>query len=148
MGKGTYVLVLALDEAKTLRVGALGVFDFAPGIYAYVGSAFGPGGLDARLKRHRRSDADKRLHWHIDYLRQHTRLLETRQTPGATRLECVWARALAEAPGATIPAPGFGASDCTCAAHLFHFTTYDALHAALGSIVGMAGLFVNRQPTT
>ncbi len=41
----------------------------------------------------------------------------------ATPLECRWSQALAELPGACVPLPGFGASDCRlgCPAHLVVF---------------------------
>jgi len=65
---GTYVLVLRLSRATTLRVGRLGEFDFPCGLYLYVDSAQGTGGLRARLTRHWR--AHKPLHWHVDYLRE------------------------------------------------------------------------------
>jgi Uri superfamily endonuclease len=35
-----------------------------------------------------------------------------------TRHEHQWAAALLAAPDTTVPVPRFGASDCTCAAHL------------------------------
>jgi len=47
-------------------VGSLGTFVFVPGLYLYVGSARGPGGLRARIRRHLRRYKPKR--WHIDYL--------------------------------------------------------------------------------
>jgi Uri superfamily endonuclease len=51
---------------KRLSVGRLGEFDLVPGFYAYVGSAFGLGGLRARIGHHPESTAEP--HWHIDYL--------------------------------------------------------------------------------
>ena len=42
--KGTYILIMGLGTMKRLEIGRLGTFDFIPGYYAYVGSAFGPGG--------------------------------------------------------------------------------------------------------
>ena len=51
-GKGTYALVLALDEAATLAVGKLGLFSFPPGYYLYIGSAHrGLGSTYERLGR-------------------------------------------------------------------------------------------------
>ena len=38
---------------------------------------------------------------------------------GRRRMECAWARRIARLPGAHAVAPGFGASDCGCEAHLF-----------------------------
>jgi Uri superfamily endonuclease len=116
---GTYVLLLNLSRSKTIQVGRLGRFRFPAGWYAYVGSAHGPGGLAARLRRHLR--ASKPLHWHVDYLRAYARPIETWYTAGNCACECTWAQGLAALPGAHIPAPRFGASDCRCAAHLVHF---------------------------
>ena len=42
---GTYVLLLHLPDNEQLTIGKLGTFDFPAGWYAYVGSAFGPGGV-------------------------------------------------------------------------------------------------------
>jgi Uri superfamily endonuclease len=51
---GTYALLLKLDKQERITIGKLGTFDFPAGYYLYVGSALGPGGLRARLARHRR----------------------------------------------------------------------------------------------
>jgi Uri superfamily endonuclease len=53
-------------------MGSLGRLQLRPGYYVYVGSAFGPGGLRARIEHHARPAV--RPHWHIDYLRRYTRL--------------------------------------------------------------------------
>ncbi len=45
---------------KRFEMGRLGRFDIIPGYYAYVGSAFGSGGLPARLGHHLKSTADLR----------------------------------------------------------------------------------------
>jgi len=64
---GTYALILHLSKKlERIEIGKLGRFAFDAGFYVYVGSAFGPGGLKARLQRHLRTD--KPLHWHIDLL--------------------------------------------------------------------------------
>ena len=59
---------------KRLEIGRLGTYDLIPGFYAYVGSAFGPGGLRARLRHHLESVAEP--HWHIDYLLAHAEPVE------------------------------------------------------------------------
>ncbi|HIQ09546.1 MAG TPA: DUF123 domain-containing protein, partial [Anaerolineaceae bacterium] len=51
---GAYALALRLERPVGLRVGALGVWDFPEGVYVYLGSARGPGGIRARLGRHLR----------------------------------------------------------------------------------------------
>jgi Uri superfamily endonuclease len=117
--KGTYLLLAQLEAPAQFPVGKLGIYAFAHGWYAYVGSALGAGGLEARLARHARSS--KRLHWHIDYLLQHASLDRIWTAAYAGRLECSWATALRGLTGAQIPVPGFGASDCDCISHLtFH----------------------------
>ena len=89
---GTYLLLARLDSAHELVIGRLGSFALPAGWYAYAGSALGPGGLAARLARHRH--ADKRLHWHIDYLLASAVLKASWQITSSIRLECAWARAL------------------------------------------------------
>ena len=119
LGPGTYVLVMRLHETTTIDVGRLGALAFEPGWYLYVGSALG--GLEARLARHLR--AEKRLHWHIDYFLRHARIELIWYREGRERLECGWARTLAQTPGVQPVAPGFGASDCACRTHLFYSAT-------------------------
>lgn len=118
--RGTYALLLHMDAPQRVVVGALGALTFPRGWYLYLGSARGPGGLAARLARHRRR-GDKRFHWHIDYLRAVATLVEIWTDTGAARRECDWAAAAAALPDASIVVPRFGASDCRCPAHLFHY---------------------------
>jgi Uri superfamily endonuclease len=114
--KGTYILILRLSKPAHLTIGKLGVFDFPAGYYAYVGSAFGSGGLQGRLKHH--LAPAKKPHWHIDYLRQAGTVCEVWYIASGTHHEHQWADALHSLPDASIPAPRFGASDCKCEAHL------------------------------
>ena len=120
-GAGTYVLALRLGSDRSICVGRLGEIDFPAGWYLYTGSALGPGGLRARVARHqRRLKSGKRAHWHIDYLREYTAWGGAWGRSSSQRLECAWASALRCLPQAQIVAPGFGASDCQCPAHLVH----------------------------
>jgi Uri superfamily endonuclease len=97
----------------------------AAGYYLYVGSAFGPGGLAARLTHHQSTRSPrKRPHWHIDYLRPYTHLCEIWTLAGAPRMETTWCLALMNIPGLVAPVPGFGASDSTLPAHLFYMPVY------------------------
>ncbi len=123
--KGAYVLVLHLERGEEITVGKLGTFAFPAGYYLYVGSALGPGGLEARLARHRRC-CDKKLHWHIDYLLEHAQLVEVWSAAATDRLECLWAQAARQLPGSEIPAPGFGSSDCRCPSHLIYLASKPA----------------------
>jgi Uri superfamily endonuclease len=124
--RGTYALLLHLEAFQTVVVGARGALDFPSGWYLYLGSARGPGGLAARLARHRRLTR-KRLHWHIDYVRAVTRLVQVWTSASESRQECAWATAAAALPGASVIAHGLGASDCNCPSHLFHFSQRPAL---------------------
>jgi len=115
---GSYVVVLETGKARRIRIGALGRLALEPGFYAYVGSAFGPGGLAARLGHHLRRGRSP--HWHIDYLRRHAAVCEIWLAEGA-RAEHAWAGALTRVPSAEMPCLGFGATDCRCPTHLFRF---------------------------
>lgn len=118
---GTYVLALWLGTGQAISIGRLGELEFPAGWYLYAGSALGPGGLQARLARHRRClGNDKRVHWHLDYLRQHSTWGGAWSHSSPKRLECSWATELRALPRAHMVAPGFGASDCRCSAHLVH----------------------------
>ncbi len=64
------------------------------GYYIYVGSAFGPGGVNARVSRHFRNT--KKLHWHIDYLRTFLRPLTVLYSHDPRRLEHQWAKLLSD----------------------------------------------------
>ena len=114
---GTYLLVLRSVAPVSLRVGRLGEMFVDPGTYLYVGSAFGPGGLRARVGRH--FTGQGALHWHIDALRRVTKPVEAWCAPGQV-CEHAWAQSLAAAAECRIPLARFGASDCRCPAHLFY----------------------------
>ena len=115
---GTYALVLHSDCTTTITVGRCGRLRLQQGCYIYVGSAFGPGGVEARVRHHRGISA--RPHWHIDYLRPELRLVEVWFTHDPEHREHQWAAIFAAWRGTTVPLPGFGASDCRCPSHLFH----------------------------
>ena len=114
---GSYLLVLRLPAPERLPIGALGDQDFAPGTYLYCGSALGPGGVRARVRRH--LEGARPLHWHIDYLLRRARVQAVWVRTGTRRLECEWAAALSRNDAFTCPAPRFGASDCRCRSHLW-----------------------------
>jgi len=118
---GVYLLHLGLPLQQILRVGKLGEYCYQPGEYLYVGSALGPGGLKARLGRHLLGNG--RRHWHIDWLRPFTSVNGYFYLETTEHLECAWSQFLIQNLEASIPAPGFGASDCRskgnyCTAHL------------------------------
>jgi Uri superfamily endonuclease len=116
---GTYTLVLHSSGHKPVNIGRLGTLVLQPGFYVYVGSAFGPGGLKARITHH--CKRARRPHWHIDYLRPALKLCEIWFTYDRTRREHQWAQIHAQTRGAQLPLPGFGSADCRCPTHLFFY---------------------------
>ncbi len=65
-GRGIYILILKNTCEEWVKPGSLPYTLFQQGIYAYVGSAKGPGGLARRINRHLKRH--KKIKWHIDYL--------------------------------------------------------------------------------
>ena len=137
---GTYVLFLELAAAERIEVGALGSFEFTAGTYAYVGSAFGPGGL-SRVDRHRELAAGERdvRHWHVDYLagRPETTLRAVLLFPRADA-QCAIARTLRgdyrRAPDDG-PVSGFGSSDCPCDSHLARVPDVRTARSAVAGVL-------------
>ena len=121
-GPGVYLLVMTLAQERELAIGRRRKARFPQGVYLYVGSAHGPGGLQARLRRHCRPE--KLLHWHVDYLRCHAELGAIWALPTGRRVECEWAAAAMQLPGASVPMARFGASDCRCETHLVHLAVW------------------------
>lgn len=125
--KGTYTIVLELDDSKKIEVGALGEMDFEKGFYAYTGSALGPGGLK-RVDRHVRvskGENDTRR-WHIDYLSgdASTRILTA--VKSYDEVECDVVNRI---QGYRMR--NFGASDCGCDSHLVYSESYDSLMSSI-----------------
>lgn len=100
-----------------LDIGALGPWRLPQGLYVYVGSAWGSGGLRARVQRHLRGSSNPR--WHVDYLRAVTTPVAVWLAPH-NREECSWAQYLLALPQAEVIVPRFGASDCKCESHLVY----------------------------
>ena len=118
--KGTYVLIAFVPRMKRLEIGRLGTFDLIPGFYAYVGSAFGPGGLRARLQHHLESVAQP--HWHIDYLLAYAEPVEVWYALSERKLEQGLAEVLERSSAFRMPIPRFGSSDYrrSRTSHLFY----------------------------
>jgi Uri superfamily endonuclease len=115
--KGTYILILKADTTKHIQVGRLGKMALRPGFYLYVGSAFGAGGLKARLDHHLKRVT--KAHWHIDYLRRYAQVIEVWYTTDAIRREDQWVAHMTMLPKISVAYAGFGASDSKAASHLF-----------------------------
>ena len=107
---GVYLLVLEVKqdiEVYTRRK----KFYVPRGVYVYVGSAKGSGGLYARVKRHLSNV--KRLFWHIDYLLENNNVAVKRVfykviEDNGKDYESLLARCLVEK---LKPIPNFGCSD-------------------------------------
>jgi len=112
---GTYILLLELASPATVTIGRLGQISFVEGVYAYVGSALGPGGLAARIGRYTREPKNK--HWHIDYLLEHGKVLDALTRTGRRRRECAWSEWIGTRSLHRVS--GFGSSDCRCDSHLY-----------------------------
>lgn len=107
----TYQLLIEVAEPVRIGVGRLGTFDFPAGLYVYTGSALR--NFEARVRRH--LSPTKKMHWHIDYLLAAPGV-RVRDVLRYGAAECVVNQKVA----ATMPVPGFGASDCraACGSHL------------------------------
>ncbi|MCH7643083.1 MAG: GIY-YIG nuclease family protein [Chloroflexi bacterium] len=123
---GGYALVFRLESAIRVRPGALGVIELPAGHYLYMGSALS--GLAPRLARHLRRR--KKRHWHIDALTSALRPEQVWWAAVDDRLECEWTEAALADLEATVPARGFGSSDCRCRSHLVRLGSAAALERA------------------
>jgi Uri superfamily endonuclease len=133
---GAYLLVIDLDRPLRLGAARLGGAVLAPGRYLYCGSAYGPGGLGARVGRHLRPGKVPR--WHVDQLSEAGRVTAVGLEPGGR--ECDLLARLAGLPGVRVPVAGFGSSDCRrCPAHLLRVPKKAPL-AALAEAVGLKAL--------
>ena len=111
--RGSYFLVIRLDEKKTVRTRAK-TFELSPGYYVYVGSAMNS--LEKRVARHFRRE--KRLHWHIDYLLKEAKLLRAYLIPSEVKLEEELSK---EVSRFGEPVEGFGAGDVKVSTNLYRF---------------------------
>ena len=115
----TYALILSCTSNARFRSGAWERCNFSAGITftwgaRWVQVACVPGSPTIK-------SSSTRPHWHIDYLRAHTRLHSVWLSYSGIRHEHEWARAMLKVKDATIPFPGYGASDCSCPSHLYFF---------------------------
>ena len=130
---GAYVLILFCSREGLVQIGKLGPLQLRRGFYVYVGSALGPGGVRARVAHHR--EVSPRPHWHIDYLRRHTRLDRVWYSHDRVCREHRWARVISGLRGASVPIAGFGSSDCRCKTHLFFFTRRPSFNEFVDSVI-------------
>lgn len=121
---GSYVLVLRSAGIFQQQIGRLGQFSGQKGYYLYVGSAFGPGGVKARVSRH--ADKTRPVRWHIDYLKPHIELVEIWYSHDPRHREHQWVKLIHKLSD-EMPMKGFGSSDCNCYSHLFYFSNKPTL---------------------
>ncbi|MBC7112776.1 MAG: GIY-YIG nuclease family protein [Candidatus Methanomethyliales bacterium] len=133
--KGVYAIILKLDRHMSLNLGKKR-FDLNSGIYIYAGSAFGPGGIYARLGRHLKTfkTGATKKHWHIDFLLPHSTTFVPVCAPSTRKLECELVRSLRESGFKTVD--GFGNTDCRsdCGGHLIILGDLD-LRSAIEIVV-------------
>ena len=132
---GAYVLLIELSADLTLQNKRFAGIVLPKGTYLYCGSANGPGGIAARVKRH--CTQNKKPHWHIDELTSHGagRVVSVLVVPDGN--EC-HLRASLQTDDSSLPVAGFGSSDCkVCQSHLISLSTNDVLRR-IGSIAGAA----------
>ena len=116
-GKGAYLLLLNLLSLATISTKHSNKVDFSPSWYIYAGSAYGPGGVRARLLRH--CNRKKKIHWHIDQL---SVVADTYAMTFFDDNECRLLRVLEKSKDFKFPLKGFGSTDCrSCASHLLRW---------------------------
>ena len=116
--KGSYILIVKLEENISIKVGQLGVINFKKGFYTYVGSAMNS--LERRVERHKREN--KNFHWHIDYLLDKSDFIKSLLFASDEKQECMLADKVKELSDSCIK--DFGCSDCICKSHLFFFKEF------------------------
>jgi histidyl-tRNA synthetase len=107
---GAYLLLIELAAPIALVRPTRAILQ--PGRYLYAGSAYGPGGLNARISRHMR--CDKRKGWHVDQLTTSAAVLGAWVLPHGNECDLI-----EQQPELPVPIVRFGNSDCRrCRSHL------------------------------
>ena len=111
---GAYLLLIQLGEP--VRLPPRFRDQLLPrGRYVYAGSAYGPGGIRARCRRHLGRPSKRR--WHIDWLTGVATDVQAIPFPGGS--ECKLIDCLSKRSAVEFPIVGFGSTDCRrCRAHL------------------------------
>jgi len=122
--KGIYTLIIYVRTNSRIKVHKLGCFNFQKGYYAYTGSALGEGATNLRTRVARHLKKKKNKQWHIDFLLTNKNANVTTVVAAASNVneECRINHLIKNIEGATVPAWGFGASDCkqNCKSHLLY----------------------------
>lgn len=111
--KGSYILLIKLEQNISIDIGKLGKLDFFKGFYVYVGSALN--GLESRINRHLRKN--KNIYWHIDYLLNYVKIFDIYYFETSVKDECIIANNFEKK---LHNVNDFGSSDCKCKSHLFY----------------------------
>ena len=132
---GAYVLLIRLDSELPLDMPSFRGKSLSPGLYAYCGSAYGPGGIRARVSRHLRKE--KPMRWHVDRLTAAGRVEQVGILVAGR--ECNLVTELLT-HGGLQALPGFGSSDCrTCAGHLLYLPKVETLPTDIFDLVVSGG---------
>jgi Uri superfamily endonuclease len=109
--RGAYLLLIELTKVTDVTLSNKRRASLVPGHYLYAGSAYGPGGLKARIARHLRRAKVQR--WHVDQL-TNTGVRGAWIFPSCNECDLV-----AMNSALPIPTVGFGSTDCNrCRSHL------------------------------
>ena len=132
--RAAYILVVMLPVEAEARIAGRSV-NLQPGVYLYVGSAGGPGGLASRIKRH--LSRGKKPRWHIDWLTNKgdtTAVLACiHEEPREAESCLAWCLALRGLPFI----PRFGSSDDRSGAPSHLYGPLDAREASLEAALCM-----------
>ena len=129
---GAYGLLCEIDHDIIVPTGRLGSLKHSAGWYTYIGSAVGE--ISGHVGRHLR--ADKRLHWHIDWLLPHEEVEAVVIAETSQRVECDLACFMVE--GFEV-IPRLGSSDCRRRGYLFYGKSYSCLFEATLKAEEVAG---------
>lgn len=116
---GIYILVINVSKRICLDIESLNRPCIDAGLYGYIGSARGPGGIGARLRHHLRRDKE-RLWWHIDYLTTKQEAVPLLAIYANTQddVERKFAETLLAIDCWQVAVPGFGSTDKKTLSHL------------------------------
>ena len=122
--RGSYILMMKIDDDSRIRIGKLGLIDFSKGYYCYIGSALGKSiNLENRIERHKKLGKEKsgKVKWHIDYflVNPNTSIFNVVTIQSKEKMECDISRKIEKIADKSIE--GFGCSDCDCKSHFHYF---------------------------